>query len=1192
MTSENFYETGLRNAISQYKQSYLVPLDRYRHLPPIPNSYAELLAYQRQMQQTYNQLCSIKIPACNYDPRAELQKSFDVNRQQIANQKAQLKQQAEQQKAAMIAQHEQEVQDVAAYNAALTNPMRDKHKELLDCTKELEYVFDHYDITPLDINISDNITQDEFATLIDESLATCHKYMKKENKWFNKIVNPLKGETNFAFTASYVAIIFLCIYFLSPFITLAAFPLLFMSTLSLNKDREKLQIAAALCTQMDYNRFVPEDALHQVSEIDTDVVDVTLQEQLSAIKDTTDDENKALSSLTSQMPEITKQLEAAHAEVASEYSDVVSTVKKQLDIVNAKVEEMGIGYVAFPMKCNQSVVMSHRYVLGKVEGAIDVDMDMTSRNIVFCDKDRKQALNSIKLYLANALLSVRVKQLTVEIFDPKNMCADFAEFFTPETKPYIKPNDATLDNLVKQYRQYSQDNIIGLKGVTIDAFNEDAEKRELVPKEYKLLIILSEFQSLKDPQNETGRLFREWFQFSADSGCMVWLLDSQQYPNTVWVDGSYNGKGTPIQYTPELGAQAVVTFTDALAKFKDKGIDYISKFADKYIPREKWWTWDTIKGIDLNFGLENGDPTRGYPMPLCDANVHALLGGATGAGKSAAINQMLISLVTKYPPSELLLIYIDFKNVEAAKFTQGYKPEEGVWMDATEQKKLLDDEKYFTRVSKIPHLKIISGTTDGEYALSVFEYLLDEMAKRQQIINKFGETKLEDVRKSILKKYNEEHGTPKGTWHDMRADWDWYKPNVYDQYGDMPRLLVIFDEFQVMFNTEFVPQKIIDQINGKITAFTKLARAMGAHFWFTSQSMKGTMSKDTMGNFSLRGALRCDADVSNELLGNPAASTIKAKFGYMYTNDSAGTNKDANKLWRVPFLDTPPMMKYIEDINAMLEPNHEFHRMADFYDEKVLVPAEEMDKWYHTYDVFNAPDTFILGERASYSTNKAPLTLTLMNDGGENVMVAAFERNDMLNLTMTMIRNLTFKQDATIIMNVQDQESYTLINPEMFLPAKFLSLASPKQDVKEFAEALEDIVARRRDKGGPYKPIYVFCVQWERAPYISVDQDYKFQDRFKGLLRDGPSVGMHFVFSSKEKLDMPRLIPMACSHRVCGLIPKDAFFFIEDSRVEKLPDAAKGSGLFAIYEYGTTRTKFRIYQHTYTQQIKSREIVI
>lgn len=1195
MTSEKFYSTELTNTIKGFEEAYLRPLDRYRVLPAMPVELVDLLSYEKMLQQKLNEVKSIKIPPLSFDATSKVKEYYDNLDQQQAQTKINLQKNAEDKKNNLVLQHEQEVQAVHQYNLDLIKPMKEKHEQLLSYKDTLSRTFEYYNITPLDMDISDNITISEFSTLIDESLATCLAYERKESGWFSKLTAPLKGETNLSFTLCYVCIALVLIYFALPILSIPAFIYMFMSVHDMYKDLEKLRIAAALMSQIDYNRFVPEEDFKKVEELDTSCVDIELNKQLEELKDYSSERAEAMKSLSEESSEIAKLCEDSRQKILSEYSKVVSNIDSQLQTAKKRISDKMRDYAPFPTVQNNSVVMNHTYTLGRLEGRLDVTATLPMLNIVFNANNREVALNNMKLYLANALLSVRVKQLTVEIYDPKNMCGDFTEFFTPDTKPYIKPNNMSLEDLLKTYKKYSQENILVLDKKSIDDFNKDAEERELVPKEYKLLLLVSEFEKLNE--GDQKRLFSEYFKFSASSGVMVWLLDTKQWPNSIWVDGSYTMKGESLQYTPDLGKQAVQTFSKALLNYRDTGIDYVSKFGDVYIPREKWWTFDTISGIKMPFGLENGDPTRGLNVApeIGDANVHALLGGATGAGKSAAINQLLISLICMYPPSELQIVYIDFKNVEAAKFTRGYDNVLGNWIDSVDEKELRDEGKYYTRLSRIPHLRIISGTTDGEYALSVFEFLMKEMAHRQEIINKYGVTKVEEMRKQILAAYNlEKNGeAKKGTWADMRKDWDWYKVNVYDKYGDLPRLLVIFDEFQVMYNPEFVDNRIIDMINGKITAITKLARAMGAHFWFTSQSMKGTMSKDTMGNFSLRGALRCTDDVSNELLGNKAASTIKAKFGFMYTNDSAGQNAEANRFWRVPFLDEKKMPIYIDELNSMLEPFNEKHCMAEFYDEKILVPCSILDTWYETYnETFESPDTFILGERANFSTNKAPVAVALQEDGGENIMLAAFDRNDMLNLTMTMVDNLKKSNDCTIIMNVQDAETHTLLDVENIVDEAFLPLSYPKQDVPEFIDALSTMVERRVEVGGPYKPVYVFCVQWERAPGISVDINYRLGDKFKDLLRKAPTVGVHFVFACREKLDMQRYIPAACNHRVGGLLPKDGAFFIETMKVEKLPDASKDAGLFAFYEFGTTLIKFRIYQHVFTKQLKSREIVL
>lgn len=1192
------------DTVNNFKVSYLNPLSQYTVTQPCPTELIPLIDFEKNVSTKLQQIQAVVIPPINFDPTLSINEYYAKLTSNEESKAASIRKEAEQKRSELDAEHSRLVSEATQYNADLLIPIRQKHEELLSKRDQFKPIFDRYEITPLDIKLSDNLTFEEFSTLVEESIKVCHKYEEKNSELFNRIIQPLKDQDNLYIIVAYLAILFIASFIALPVIAIPAFVKTVSSVHNLNHDLEKLRIARALMAQIDYNRFVCEDDKKTVDTVDYSEIDAEMEERLEAIVDYSEEQKKALEEASQDLHMINTLLQNAYAEVKGKYAEVISNLTNLCNEARKRKEELMSKLTQFPDVQKDSLVMSRDYILSRKNNVIDVPVTLPLLNIIFDASKREESINIMKLYLANAMLSVRVKQLSVEIYDPKNMGGDFTEFVTLDTKDYIKINQTELSKIMSTYRKYAQENVLELNKMTIDEFNRDAEARELVPKEYRLLLLISDFKDLREGKD--GDKWLEFVKFSAAQGVMIWILDTVHYQNTVWVSGNQSTVGEPIKYTPELGKRAMKTFGTALAKYKDRGIDYITKFGNVFIPKEKWWTFDTIKGIKMPFGLEKGDPTRGLNVApeLGDANVHALLGGATGAGKSAAINQLLISLITMYPPSELLIIYIDFKNVEAAKFTAGYEPEKGQWMDKEREEELRKKGEYYTRMSSIPHLKIISGTTDGEYALSVFEYLMAEMAHRQEIINKYGVTKIQSMREDILDKYNKSHGTPNGTWADMRRDWDWYKPNVYDVYGDLPRLLVIFDEFQVMYNPEFVDSKVIDQINGKITAFTKLARAMSAHFWFTSQSMKGTMSKDTMANFSLRGALRCTSDVSEELLGNPAAGTIKSKFGFMYTNDTAGQDKDANRLWRVPFLadthkedDTREfrdMFDYVAKVNELLEPFNEKSYMAEFYDEKVLVPATILSSWYMQYDVFKSPDVFILGERANYSTNKAPVTMSLQEDTGENVLVAAFSRDDLLNLTMTFIKNLkeSNPDDYTLIMNVQDPESYTLLDVENLVDDAFLPLASPRQDIRAFIDALDKMVTAREEKGGPYKPVYVVCVQWERAPGIGSDPDYKLHDIIKSLMRRAPAVGVHFIMCIKDKMDLPRSIPGACNHRVCGQIPKDAFFFIETPKVEKLPDKSKDCGLFAFYEFGTSLTKFRIYQHVFSKQVKSRDIVL
>lgn len=1208
MISERFYSEELEQKISAYISQHTQEINSYQFLEEISDDIIVLLTQEKSLQKIIADLNSIELPELSYDVCGivnnyykDLQGQVDAQRSFIESDFASRKQQA-------ISAHQNEVSEANQYNADLKLPFMQKHQELLAYKEALQSVFNRYEISPLDMKITDEVTASEFGTLIDASIAACNKYQKKEISSVSKILEPLQGESNLTFTFAYAMFLLVVLYFLTPVLAIPIFVVYFMSIHNMHKDVEKLRLAYALMSEIDYDRFVDTSELKEVEELDVAHFDSEMKEELESVQDITEEWENAMAEAKSDSAEVMQMCAQARTDMLALKAQRFNELGEQLSSVQKEIARIMAEYKPFPTVMTRSVVMQRNYTLGRFEGKLDVKVDVPRLNIVFNSDNRDVAVNNMKLYLANAILSVRVQKLLVDIIDPTNLGADFIEFVTNESKDYIKINEMDPEKCMKEIRAIAQSNVMSLGKLDIDAFNRRAEEQETPPKGYRLIIVLSGWEKYTEKkdgdnggkENKTKQDFMEFMRYSSDKGVIIWLLDNEKYPNTLWVDGSYDGDGEALEYTIELGEQAVETFTTELEEFKDSGIPYDVKFGDKFIPREKWWTWDTIKGIKMPFGLEDGKPDRGLNVALSlgDGNVHALLGGATGAGKSAEINQHMISMLCMYPPSELVMVYADLKNVEAAKFTRGFDNLTSKWLSAEDEDKLRKKEEYYVRISRIPHLQLIAGTTDGEYALSIFEYLMEEMARRQKIINKAGLTKIQELREQILEKYNIEHNgdKKKGTWADMRRDWEWYKPNVYDVYGDLPRMLIIIDEFQVMYNTEFVPQRTIDSINGKITAITKLARAMGCHFWFTSQSMKGTMSKDVMGNFSLRAALRCTDDVSNELLGNGAAATITDKFGYMYTNDSAGTDKAKNRFWRVPFLHEKKLhTNYIDILNDMCVEFNETHRMAEFYDEKILVPSRVFDTWYESRpDLFTPPQTFILGERAMYSTNKAPITMQLTNDTGENIMIAAFEKEDMLNLAFTVAYNIK-KSDPQVpfIVHCVDKENYALLGVDELCDPRFVSISSPDQDIPTFIEALEAMIAGREKKEPPYSFVYVMLINWERAEAVSVSVKMKLQDKFKELLRRGPLVGIHFIFVSKEKLEMPKLIPNACAHKICGLLVGNSVgFFTDNSKVEKLPSKESDSGLFAFYNYGTQERKFRIYQHEFKAEIKSRDIVI
>lgn len=1131
-TSDSLFKGALETEVSNYKKRYLQILESYPVPKELPQTGAALIATKKQLETALGVLQEVVISTLRFDALDYVDKVFK-DKYSNYTQRLEILQSERANNIERASQtHAREELSVKQHNEDIISPLREKKEELQDYQTILEDVFDFYGITPVDIHLSGDLTQQEYTAMMDAAIEVCRKYAQNTNNLFDLIAKPVEGSKDLSYVVMYTVSLLAITYFALPLLALPVGYYLAKSVSSMIKDIDKLKLARHLMTKVDYMEYVDKSSLQEVQELDTSSIEEDFSQKKNQLVDPTTEHNQILDEVQKQLPKIEEICAEAYAEVKAAYAEHIDAVKAQLAAINKMLEQVAKTKKVFPTQQNLAYTMNRSFVLSRVAGAIDVNTQIPPKNIVFDSSDRLYAIDMIKLYLCNALLSVRPYNLNVLIYDPLNQGSDFAEFYTTDLDGAVQTaEDKELRKVMDEVRKYSQDNIKELRHETIDAFNTIADKEDMIPKKYKIIIVLSKVEEFTKEA-----VYMEYFRYSVDSGVMLWILDSRKWADGLWVTKIQAPEDTElIMYDDELGQTTIQTYAQALKTAKPRAVIYEEKFQPRYIPREKWWTYNTIEGIDLRFGLQDSDPGKGYVTTLGDRNVHMLCAGATGSGKSAFLNQMMCSLFTMYPPSELQILFIDFKNMEAAKFAEN-------------------------GFSTVPHFKVLSGTTDGEYALSVFEYLITELGRRQSEMGKANFNNITDYRKA--------------------------HPEV-----KMPRILVIFDEFQAMFNTEYVPQKIINTIIGKIDAFTKLARASGGHLCFTSQSMKGTLSADTLANFSLRCALFCKADVSNTIIGNPAASKLPAKIGYIMTNDSMGENPAANKLWRVPFLNVPVFHDIIKELNTMCTDDNP-HAHAIFYDDKERHSSTKLDAWYAQYpQVFAPANILLLGERASFSTNKAPTHLKLLPGLNENICLSAFEKEDFLNLIRTIAQNAVLS-DAIVVMNIQDKDSYQLLEVDKYVSEQLRDFADPAYDVPTFIDTLQAMIKRRQTEEGPHKTMYVFCVEWERVNGIGCSANYKLQEQFTSILREGPTVGVHFIIAMQSKLEVPRTIPQSCKHRICGLQTANPEFFIDCESVAKLPPMSDQNGRFAIYSYGTNVEKFNIYQFKCDVTLESRSVVL
>lgn len=167
---------------------------------------------------------------------------------------------------------------------------------------------------------------------------------------------------------------------------------------------------------------------------------------------------------------------------------------------------------------------------------------------------------------------------------------------------------------------------------------------------------------------------------------------------------------------------------------------------DQLLPkREFWGAQRSMTGLTAPVGF--GDAGE-VDLILDDSSPHALVGGPSGSGKTNLLLAWIASLVTRYPPWELELYLLDFKEgVSFAQFAPGRR--DPTWL---------------------PHARLIGVNVndDREFGLALLQFLFDEMRRRAAVAKEHEVTKLEDLRE-------------------------------VDRDGRWPRIVAVIDEFQYLF---------------------------------------------------------------------------------------------------------------------------------------------------------------------------------------------------------------------------------------------------------------------------------------------------------------------------------------------------------------------------------------------------------
>lgn len=318
-------------------------------------------------------------------------------------------------------------------------------------------------------------------------------------------------------------------------------------------------------------------------------------------------------------------------------------------------------------------------------------------------------------------------------------------------------------------------------------------------------------------------------------------LDSQ----TIQIDALLKGTGLgrlSFTYQPEQWPRE-----DMLKRFMATLVEEcVAKTRFKRAMPDLWMNFSDIETTLGGFNIPIGWTLGGDIVPLrlgaTDSEHHVLLAGKTGSGKSNLLHVLIHTLCEKYPPEEVDLYLLDYK--ESTEFNIYATP-------------------------PLPQARLVATESDPEYGVTVLHHLVSELERRARIFKSASVRDFAEYRKASSVR--------------------------------LPRVLLVIDEFQVLFSESRQVAEAAEQL---LSQLLKQGRSFGIHVLLATQTLKG-INAQSIGSIitqlGCRIALACGQEDSALILGgnNWAASDLRSPPEGIINNSNGA--KSGNVKLMIPF---------------------------------------------------------------------------------------------------------------------------------------------------------------------------------------------------------------------------------------------------------------------------------------------------
>ncbi|WRA00426.1 DNA translocase FtsK [Helicobacter pylori] len=251
----------------------------------------------------------------------------------------------------------------------------------------------------------------------------------------------------------------------------------------------------------------------------------------------------------------------------------------------------------------------------------------------------------------------------------------------------------------------------------------------------------------------------------------------------------------------------------------------------KDLQRDKeFWTKSSQHEVSVPVGWDINH--KEVCFEIGNAQNHTLICDHSGSGKSNFLHVLIQNLAFYYDPDEVQLFLLDYK--------------EGVEFNA-----------YTDPI--LEHARLVSVASSVGFGMSFLRWLCDEIKKRSELFKQFKVKDLSDYRK----------------------------------HEKMPRLIVVIDEFQVLFSDNSTKGK--ESVERSLNTLLKKGRSYGVHLILATQTMRGgEIDSSIKAQIANRIALPMDADDSAKILDDDVACELVRPEGIF--NNNGGHQKYHTKM--------------------------------------------------------------------------------------------------------------------------------------------------------------------------------------------------------------------------------------------------------------------------------------------------------